>query len=189
MTEAEVLVSLKTEADDIIDLDDESVWTNYAKLLCRVMQESSETWKVKKYLEDCKASIFSNSTRARFSKERHQAEDNLTITSIKYKSKHQNDLEARDAKQSLSSHSYKRFADSLQHTRRLQHWETESGDFVIWPEKVSEEDANKTNLHHYSLIQRCSYKKRKQQLIQCAHKLPQQGVRFQTRRLGPLMVQ
>jgi hypothetical protein len=55
MTEAELLVSAPSAADDIIDLDDVTVRTNYEKLLRRVMQESSETWKVKKYLEDCRA--------------------------------------------------------------------------------------------------------------------------------------
>ena len=55
MSEAELLVAAPSAADDHIDLDDESVRINYEKLLRRVMQESSETWKVKKYLEDCKA--------------------------------------------------------------------------------------------------------------------------------------
>jgi hypothetical protein len=55
MTEAELLVSAPSAADDIIDLDDVTVRTNYEHLLRRVMQESSETWKVKKYLEDCSA--------------------------------------------------------------------------------------------------------------------------------------
>jgi hypothetical protein len=55
MTEAESLVSAPSAADDIIDLDDVTVRTNYEKLLRRVMQESSETWKVKKYLDDCRA--------------------------------------------------------------------------------------------------------------------------------------
>jgi hypothetical protein len=55
MIEAESLVSAPSAADDIIDLDDVTVRTNYEKLLRRVMQESSETWKVKKYLDDCKA--------------------------------------------------------------------------------------------------------------------------------------
>jgi hypothetical protein len=56
MTDTGSLLSPQKAVDNNrIDLDDESVWTNYEKLLRRVMQESSETWKVKKYLEDCKA--------------------------------------------------------------------------------------------------------------------------------------
>jgi hypothetical protein len=45
--EAELLVSSPSAADDIIDLDDVTVRTNYQTLLRRVMQESSDTWKVK----------------------------------------------------------------------------------------------------------------------------------------------
>jgi hypothetical protein len=50
-----MLVSAPSAADDTLDLDDECNRTNYEKLLRRVMQESSGKWKVKKYLEDCKA--------------------------------------------------------------------------------------------------------------------------------------
>jgi hypothetical protein len=57
MADAELFLSPQTAADDIIDLDDETAGTNFTKLLRRVMQESSESWKVKKYLEDCKAQI------------------------------------------------------------------------------------------------------------------------------------
>jgi hypothetical protein len=69
---------------------------------------------------------------------------------IKYKSKHHNDREAQDdtqAKQSLSSHSYKMFADSLQHAQRSQHRETEEGNFIVWTSKVSEEEALGKNIH------------------------------------------
>jgi hypothetical protein len=54
-SEAEMLVSTPSAADDILELDDVTVRTNYKKLLRHVMQESSEPWKVKKYLEDCRA--------------------------------------------------------------------------------------------------------------------------------------
>jgi hypothetical protein len=55
LTDAQMLVSAPSAADDTLDLDDECNRTNYEKLLRRVMQESSGTWKVNKYLEDCKA--------------------------------------------------------------------------------------------------------------------------------------
>jgi hypothetical protein len=55
LTDAQMLVSAPSAADDTLDLDDEYNRTNYEKLLRRVMQESSGTWKVNKYLEDCKA--------------------------------------------------------------------------------------------------------------------------------------
>jgi hypothetical protein len=55
MADAKSFLSPQTAVDDIIDLDDKTARTNYTKLLRRVMQESSESWKVKKYLEDCKA--------------------------------------------------------------------------------------------------------------------------------------
>jgi hypothetical protein len=50
-----MLVSTPSAADDILDLDDVTVRTNYEKLLRRVMQDSSEPWKVRKDLEDCRA--------------------------------------------------------------------------------------------------------------------------------------
>jgi hypothetical protein len=54
-SEAKMLVSTPSAADDILDLDDVTVRTNYEKLLRRVMQDSSEPWKVRKDLEDCRA--------------------------------------------------------------------------------------------------------------------------------------
>jgi hypothetical protein len=48
-------MSTSTAADENIDLDDKAVRMNYEKLLRRATQESSETWKVKKCLEDGKA--------------------------------------------------------------------------------------------------------------------------------------
>jgi hypothetical protein len=47
MAEAESFLSPQTAADNIIDLDDKTARTNFTKLLRRVMQESSESWKVK----------------------------------------------------------------------------------------------------------------------------------------------
>jgi hypothetical protein len=55
LTEAQMLVSAPSAVDDTLDLDDKCDRTNYEKLLRRVMQESSGTWKVNKYFEDCKA--------------------------------------------------------------------------------------------------------------------------------------
>jgi hypothetical protein len=49
MSKAELLVSTPSVADNIIDLDDVTIRTNCKKLLRGVMQESSETWKVKQY--------------------------------------------------------------------------------------------------------------------------------------------
>jgi hypothetical protein len=55
LAEAQMLVSAPSAVDDTLDLDNECNRTNYEKLLRRVMQESSGTWKVTQYLEDCTA--------------------------------------------------------------------------------------------------------------------------------------
>jgi hypothetical protein len=55
LTDAQMLVSAPSATDNTIDLDDECNRTNYENLLRRVMQESSGTCKVKKYVVDCKA--------------------------------------------------------------------------------------------------------------------------------------
>jgi hypothetical protein len=118
--------------------------------------------------------------------QRQQAKSSLVITSMRYKSNHANEgdqLHHSIAKRSLSSHSYKMFVDSLHHSQKLKHrgettegslkhrGETTEGSFVVWSTKISEQEAEGSDLHLFPRTERCSCKKEAGSSIQSMAKV------------------